>query len=127
MSSAFVRESGGMPQVFASRESAESAAEIQRAMGHRLYGKGIIHHLADLELLGRRTNLVRVLPRSSHDATLSGLGSLHQSRGGSVLHAGPAPRPAGYTARCLGNRPTDEVRHDQRVRPERSRGFGDRR
>jgi hypothetical protein len=32
MSSAFVRESGGVPQVFASRESAESAAEIQRAM-----------------------------------------------------------------------------------------------
>jgi hypothetical protein len=32
MSSAFVRESGGMPQVFASRESAESAAEIQRTM-----------------------------------------------------------------------------------------------
>ena len=32
MSSAFVRESGGVPQVFGSRESAESAAEIQRAM-----------------------------------------------------------------------------------------------
>lgn len=32
MSSAFVRENGGIPQVYASRESAESAAEIQRAM-----------------------------------------------------------------------------------------------
>jgi hypothetical protein len=38
MASAFVRESGGMPQVFRSRESAESAAEIQRAMEGRDYG-----------------------------------------------------------------------------------------
>jgi hypothetical protein len=37
MSSAFVRESGAVPQVFGSRESAESAAEIQRAMEGRDY------------------------------------------------------------------------------------------
>lgn len=37
MSSAFVREGGGRPQVFQSRESAESAAEIQRAMDGRSY------------------------------------------------------------------------------------------
>jgi hypothetical protein len=37
MSSAFVRESGGVPQVFGSRESAESTAEIQRAMEGRDY------------------------------------------------------------------------------------------
>ena len=37
MSSAFVRENGGIPQVFSSRESAESAAEIQRAMDGRTY------------------------------------------------------------------------------------------
>ncbi|HHY49422.1 MAG TPA: hypothetical protein GYA10_06705 [Alphaproteobacteria bacterium] len=37
MSSAFVREGGGRPQVFGSRESAESAAEMQRAMDGRNY------------------------------------------------------------------------------------------
>lgn len=37
MSSAFVRESGGVPQVFSSRESAESAAEVQRAMDGQSY------------------------------------------------------------------------------------------
>jgi hypothetical protein len=37
MSSAFVREGGGRPQVFSSRESAESAAEIQRAMDGARY------------------------------------------------------------------------------------------
>ena len=37
MSSAFVREGGGIPQVFGTHESAESAAEIQRAMDGRTY------------------------------------------------------------------------------------------
>ena len=37
MSSAFVREGEGMPQVFASRESAESAAEFNRSMDGALY------------------------------------------------------------------------------------------
>jgi hypothetical protein len=37
MSSAFVREGGAIPQVFGTRESAESAAEIQRAMDGRTY------------------------------------------------------------------------------------------
>lgn len=37
MSRAFVTEGGSMPQVHASRESAESAAEIQRAMDGRSY------------------------------------------------------------------------------------------
>ena len=37
MSSAFVRESGGAAQVFSSRESAESAVEVQRAMDGRSY------------------------------------------------------------------------------------------
>ena len=37
MSSAFVREGNGQAQVFASRDSAESAAEIQRAMDGRTY------------------------------------------------------------------------------------------
>jgi hypothetical protein len=37
MSSAFVREPGGMPQIFRSRESAEGAAEVQRAMEGRDY------------------------------------------------------------------------------------------
>jgi len=32
MSSAFVREGDGLPQVFSSRESAESAAALQRSM-----------------------------------------------------------------------------------------------
>jgi hypothetical protein len=32
MSSAFVRESGGVPQIFQSRDSAESAAKIQASM-----------------------------------------------------------------------------------------------
>ena len=35
MSQAFVRESGGMAQVFASRDSAEGAASLQRAMDGR--------------------------------------------------------------------------------------------
>lgn len=34
---AFVTEGGSMPQVHASRESAESAAEVQRAMDGRQY------------------------------------------------------------------------------------------
>ena len=37
MSSAFVREGGGAPQIFSSRDSAESAAEIQRSMDGRTY------------------------------------------------------------------------------------------
>jgi hypothetical protein len=37
MSSAFVREGNGQAQVFSSRDSAESAAEIQRAMDGRTY------------------------------------------------------------------------------------------
>lgn len=37
MSSAFVREGAGRAAVYASRESAESAAEIQRAMDGREY------------------------------------------------------------------------------------------
>ncbi|MEI2612886.1 MAG: hypothetical protein V9G20_29945 [Candidatus Promineifilaceae bacterium] len=37
MSSAFVREGGGSAAVYGSRESAESAAEIQRAMDGRSY------------------------------------------------------------------------------------------
>jgi hypothetical protein len=37
MSSAFVRESGGVPLVFATRESAESSAEVTRAMEGRDY------------------------------------------------------------------------------------------
>jgi hypothetical protein len=37
MSSAFVREGGGSAAVYASRDSAESAAEIQRAMDGRSY------------------------------------------------------------------------------------------
>lgn len=37
MSRAFTREGGGRPQVFATRESAESAAEIQRAMDGSSY------------------------------------------------------------------------------------------
>jgi hypothetical protein len=37
MSRAFVTEGGSMPQVYGSRESAESAAEIQRAMDGRTY------------------------------------------------------------------------------------------
>lgn len=37
MSSAFVREGGGIPQVFASRDSAESAASIQRSMDGKQY------------------------------------------------------------------------------------------
>lgn len=32
MSSAFVREGGGRPQVFSSREAAESIAELQRVI-----------------------------------------------------------------------------------------------
>jgi hypothetical protein len=35
MSRAFVSEGGSMPQVYSSRESAESAAEVQRAMDGR--------------------------------------------------------------------------------------------
>jgi hypothetical protein len=35
MSRAFVSEGGSRPQVFSSRDSAESAAEIQRAMDGR--------------------------------------------------------------------------------------------
>jgi hypothetical protein len=41
MSSAFVRETGGVPQVFASHESAESAAEIQRSMEGGDYDFGV--------------------------------------------------------------------------------------
>ncbi len=37
MSRAFVTEGGSMPHVHASRESAESAAEIQRAMDGQRY------------------------------------------------------------------------------------------
>ena len=37
MSSAFVRESGGTPQIFTSRDSAESACEIQRTMDGKSY------------------------------------------------------------------------------------------
>jgi hypothetical protein len=37
MSRAFVTEGGTVPQVYASRESAQSAAEIQRAMDGRSY------------------------------------------------------------------------------------------
>lgn len=37
MSRAFVTEGGSMPQVFASLESAESAAEVQRAMDGRTF------------------------------------------------------------------------------------------
>lgn len=37
MSRAFVSEGGTVPQVYASRESAQSAAEIQRAMDGRTY------------------------------------------------------------------------------------------
>lgn len=37
MSRAFVSEGGSVPQVHASRESAESAAEVQRAMDGRDY------------------------------------------------------------------------------------------
>ena len=37
MSRAFVTEGGSMPQVFASQESAESAAEVQRAMDGRSF------------------------------------------------------------------------------------------
>lgn len=37
MSRAFVSEGGSMPQVYSSRESAESAAEVQRAMDGRAY------------------------------------------------------------------------------------------
>ena len=37
MSQAFVREGGSMPQVYQSRESAESAAEVQRAMDGRSF------------------------------------------------------------------------------------------
>ena len=37
MSSAFVRESGGAPQVFQSRDSAESAAKIQASMDGERY------------------------------------------------------------------------------------------
>lgn len=37
MSRAFVSEGGSMPQVYSSRESAESAAEVQRAMDGREY------------------------------------------------------------------------------------------
>jgi len=37
MSRAFVSEGGGVPQVYATAESAESAANIQRAMDGRQY------------------------------------------------------------------------------------------
>jgi hypothetical protein len=37
MSRAFVPEGGSVPQVYQSRDSAESAAEIQRAMDGRSY------------------------------------------------------------------------------------------
>jgi hypothetical protein len=37
MSQAFVREGGSMPQVYQSRESADSAAEVQRAMDGRSF------------------------------------------------------------------------------------------
>ena len=37
MSSAFVREGGGVPQIFATRESAESAAAMYRNMDGTTY------------------------------------------------------------------------------------------
>lgn len=37
MSRAFVSEGGSMPQVYSSRESAESAAAVQRAMDGLVY------------------------------------------------------------------------------------------
>jgi hypothetical protein len=37
MSSAFVREGGGVPQIFSTRESAESAAEMYRRMDGTTY------------------------------------------------------------------------------------------
>jgi 5-methylthioadenosine/S-adenosylhomocysteine deaminase len=70
---------------------------IQREMGYKLYGKGMIGHLRDIGLLTRRTNLVHSIWLDDGDIDLigkSGASVIHNPVSNARLGSGFCPLPA---------------------------------
>lgn len=74
---------------------------LQQEMGRRLYGRGMIEHLNDLGLLGRRTNLVHSIWLEQDDIEMihaADAAVIHNPVSNARLGSGYCPLPALLTA-----------------------------